>query len=204
MTYLDQESLFRFGEALRSKQVGYAIISGVKEAIIITIFKDFKVKKEPITEYGYNKLASELNDLKNNQRPQTVVEIDIARSHGDLKENAEYHAAKEKLAFIEARIAELSDLLSRVQVIDPSKLTHDKIMFGSTVKLEDIDVEEEIVYTIVGAYESNPEHGLISFNSPLAKQLLGKKQGDEVTVKLPMGEQDFEILEVGFKEISFE
>jgi transcription elongation factor GreA len=162
------------------------------------------VKKEPITEYGYNKLTSELNDLKSNQRPQTVEEIDIARSHGDLKENAEYHAAKEKLAFIEARIAELSDLLSRVQIIDPSELAHDKIMFGSTVKLEDIDVEEEIVYTIVGAYESNPEHGLISFNSPLAKQLLGKKQGDEVTVKLPMGEQDFEILEVGFKEISFE
>ncbi len=162
------------------------------------------MKKEPITEYGYNKLTSELNDLKSNQRPQTVEEIDIARSHGDLKENAEYHAAKEKLAFIEARIAELSDLLSRVQIIDPSELAHDKIMFGSTVKLEDIDVEEEIVYTIVGAYESNPEHGLISFNSPLAKQLLGKKQGDEVTVKLPMGEQDFEILEVGFKEISFE
>lgn len=162
------------------------------------------MQKEPITQYGYDKLLNELNNLKKVQRPETVIEIDIARSHGDLKENAEYHAAKEKLAFIESRIAELSDFISRARVLDPSSYDHERIKFGSTVLLEDMDIGEEISYTIVGGYESDPKHGFISYHSPLAKHLLGKEEGDEVTVKLPSGEEDFEVLGVCYKNINFE
>ena len=161
------------------------------------------MQKQPITPYGYRKLGDELHDLKMNQRPKTVEEIDIARSHGDLKENAEYHAAREKLRFIEKRMAELADLYDNSQEIDPSKFPHEKIMFGSTFKLLDLDSEEEFTYTIVGTYESNPDKGLISILSPLAKGLMGKEEGDEVVVKLPTGEKEFEVLEVFYKEIEF-
>jgi transcription elongation factor GreA len=161
------------------------------------------VKKEPMTLFGFNKLESELNDLKKVQRPQIVIEIDIARSHGDLKENAEYHAAREKQAFIEARIAEFAKILSNAQIIDPSSYKHDKILFGSTIKLEDLDSGKISVYTIVGAYESNVEKGLISISSPLAKQLVGKKIGDEADVTLPNGKVSYEVLEVFFEPIKF-
>ncbi len=160
--------------------------------------------KEPITQFGYNKLTKEYEFLKREERPKTVTELDIARSHGDLKENAEYHAAKEKLAYIDARMAELGDLITKVQVVDPSTYPHDKIKFGSTVLLEDLEAEEEIEYTIVGAFESFPEHGYISIKTPLARQLIGKKEGDEVTIKLPKGEEDFEILKVYYKPIELE
>lgn len=159
--------------------------------------------KEPMTEYGYKKLSNELNDLKKRQRPETVIELDIARSHGDLKENAEYHAAKDKLAFIDARIAELSDLVARTQVINPETYEHDKVKFGSTVMLENLETNEEVTYTIVGSTESNPDKGLISYHSPLAKQLMGRGEGEEVTIKLPVGQQEYEILEIAFHEIKF-
>lgn len=160
--------------------------------------------KEPMTEYGYKKLTHELSDLKKRQRPETVIELDIARSHGDLKENAEYHAAKDRLAFIDARIAELSDLVSRAHVIDPRSYEHDKVRFGSTVMLENLETSEEVTYTIVGSTESNAYKGLISFHSPLAKQLMGRGEGEEVTIQLPSGKQEYEILEIAYHEITFE
>ena len=160
-------------------------------------------QKEPMTEYGYNKLSEEISYAKKVLRPEIAKEIDVARALGDLKENAEYHAAKEKQLLLEKRIAEISDLLTKAQVIDPSKLPHQKVSFGSTIKLLDIDSEEEIIYVIVGSAESNPKKGLISFNSPLAKQLFGKEEGDEFTAKLPGGEKTFEILSVSFQEIEF-
>lgn len=159
--------------------------------------------KEPMTEFGFKKLTDELDDLKKVQRPNIVQEIDIARSHGDLKENAEYHAAKEKQAFIESRIAELSNLLANTQLIDPSSYTHDRVRFGSTVKVENIGTGEESIYTIVGRTESSPQDGLISYHTPLAKGLMGKGEGDEASITLPSGTQEFEILEVCYKKIEF-
>ena len=160
-------------------------------------------EKVPMTEYGFKKIEAEFNALKE-ERPKVVEEIERAKEHGDLRENAEYHAAKERLAFIDARLAELADLMAKAQVIDPSKLPHDKVGFGSTVKLLDIEEDEEIEYTIVGPTESDPERGLISYNTPLARALIGKEEGDEVRVRLPKGEIDFEILEVYYKPIEFE
>lgn len=160
--------------------------------------------KEPMTNYGYEKLVAELKNLKEVERPKIVIEIDVARSHGDLKENAEYHAAREKQAFIEARIGELGLMLTNAQVIDPSKLTHDKVSFGSSVKILNLDSDKEFLYTLVGSMESNPSKGLISVSSPIARALMGKGIGDEVSIQLPSGENDFEILEVFYKEIVFE
>ena len=156
-----------------------------------------------MTEYGYNKLITELKNLKEVERPQNIIEIDTAREHGDLKENAEYHAARERQLFLDARINQLTQLVAEARVIDPASLTHDKVSFGSTIKLEDLDSEEQFTYTIVGATESNPEKGLISYNSPLAKQLLGKFVGDEVSVVLPKGRVEYEVLDITYKPITF-
>jgi transcription elongation factor GreA len=156
--------------------------------------------KEPMTSKDYDHLTQTLNDLKLVQRPKILVAIEEARQLGDLKENAEYHAGKEDQANLDKKIAELDDLITRVVIIDPSTLPHDKVSFGSTVKLIDVDTEEEIVYTIVSSLHSNPEIGNISFHSPLAKQLLGKSEGDEFTAQLPGGKKQFEVEEIYFDE----
>ncbi|MDE6886251.1 MAG: transcription elongation factor GreA [Helicobacteraceae bacterium] len=161
------------------------------------------MQKEPMTEYGYQKLCDELKKLKEVERPNIVKEIDIARSHGDLKENAEYHAAREKQAFIEARIVELGKILANVQIINPASIEHKSVSFGSTIYLLDLESEKKFKYTIVGSYESNPDKGYISFHSPIARSVLGKSKGDEVSIKLPRGESEFEILDVIYEEIVF-
>jgi transcription elongation factor GreA len=143
----------------------------------------------------------ELEHLKNVERGEIAKIIDTARELGDLKENAEYHAAKDKQGLMEARIIELTDLTSRAQVIDPAKSAHERISFGSTVVLIDQNTDEEFKYAIVGAQESNPEQGRISFYSPMAKALLGKEEGDEVTLQLPAGVKKFDIEDVLYEEI---
>jgi len=162
------------------------------------------MQKVPMLESTFKKLSQELEYLKNVERAKIAKEIDKARELGDLKENAEYHAAKEKQGLMEARIAELTDLLARAQVIDPSKLAHERVSFGSTVVLIDHESGEEVKYTIVGVQESNPSKGLISIESPMAKALLGKEEGDEVTINLPGGKKSFDIEEVCYEPIECE
>ncbi len=161
-------------------------------------------KIEPMTLYGYEKLQAEVKELRDVKRPAVVKAIEEALEHGDLKENAEYHAAKEQQKQIDQRLAELAEILGNAKIVDPSELEHAKVSFGSSVTLEDLDSGEEVTYTIVGGCESDPDRGLISFNSPLAKQLLGKEEGDEVVVTLPGGKKEFEVVEVSYKEIPFE
>lgn len=161
------------------------------------------MQKEPMTKHGYEKIAKELEHLKNIERGQIAQEIAEARSHGDLSENAEYDAAKEKQAHMEKRIAYLSDMLSKAQVIDPSALKHERVCFGSTVRVCHTTNNETVCYTIVGSAESDPTSGLISYNSPLSKALLGKEEGDELTITLPSGASEIEIVEVFYQEISF-
>ena len=158
--------------------------------------------KEPMTLAGYNKITGDLEFLKKTERPETVIALDEARQLGDLKENAEYHSAKEKLGLIDSQVAELNAVISKAVIIDPSTLPHNKVSFGSTVSLVDVKTDEEFTYTIVGGVESNAEKGMISFNSPLAKQLMGKEEGDEIKATLPGGIKNYEVLGVYYKEIS--
>ncbi|UFS63792.1 transcription elongation factor GreA [Sulfurimonas sp. HSL-3221] len=157
-----------------------------------------------MTRFGYEKLQAELNHLKTVERPEIVKAIEEAVALGDLKENAEYHAAKERQGQIDDRLGELAEMLGNAQLVDPSTLEHSRVSFGSTVVLCDMETDEEMTYTIVGGCESNPELGLISFASPLAKQLLGKEEGDELKAKLPGGTKEFEVIEVKYQEIIFE
>src|SRR5687768_13571617 len=138
------------------------------------------VEKNPITPEGAQKLRDELHRRKSVDRPEIVQMISVAREHGDLSENAEYHAAKEKHSFNEGRIKEIEDKLARAEIIDPSKLEGDKIAFGATVKLMNTATDEEVAYRIVGADEADIDTGSISITSPIARSLLGKEVGDEV------------------------
>lgn len=155
-------------------------------------------------EITYKKLSEELEHLKTNERGIIAKVIDEARELGDLKENAEYHAAKDKQGLMEARITELTDVVGRAQVVDPAKLAHERVSFGSTIVLLDQETDEEIKYTIVGGKESNPEKGLISMQSPMARALMGKEEGDEVTLVLPSGKKTYDIEEVLYEEIKLE
>ena len=157
------------------------------------------VEKNPITPEGAQKLRDELHHRKTVERPHITQLIGEARAHGDLSENAEYHAARERGGFNEGRIKEIEDKLARAEVIDPSKLQGSKVAFGATVKLLNADTDEEVVYRIVGADESDIAHGQISVTSPVARSLLGKEAGDEVKIRTPGGERVYEILEVAFK-----
>ena len=159
------------------------------------------MQKEPMLRATFEKLSRELEQLKNEERAKIAKIIDEARELGDLKENAEYHAAKDKQGLMEARILELGDLVGRAQVVDPSKLAHERVSFGSTVTLTDTTTDEELVYTIVGGQESDPESGLISIQSPMARELMGKKEGDEIRINLPSGKREFDIEEVKYQEI---
>jgi len=155
-------------------------------------------------EVTYKKLSEELEQLKTHERGNIAAIIDEARAQGDLKENAEYHAAKDEQGLMEARIAELTDVVGRAQVVDPATLAHTRISFGSTVELIDQSTDEEMRYTIVGGQESNPSKGLISIQSPMAKALLGKEEGDEVSISLPAGKKMYDIEEVSYVEINID
>ena len=150
----------------------------------------------------FDKLSKELEQLKTVERAKIAKVIDVARELGDLKENAEYHAAKDKQGLMEARILDLTDLVGRAQVINPSSLSHNRISFGSTVELVDQEDDSEVIYTLVGSQESNPDNGLISIGSPMARALLGKEEGDEVEITLPSGKKRFDIESVSYKEIA--
>ena len=157
------------------------------------------MNKEPITVNGLKDLKSELEDLKNIQRPKVVEAIAEARSHGDLKENAEYHAAKEQQALIESRVIAINDLIARANVIDVSKIENNgKVIFGSTVKLQDLDANKTISYKLVGQDEADIKKNLVFFKSPVGKALIGKDKGEMITVNTPSGEKSFEILDVKY------
>ncbi len=152
----------------------------------------------------YVKLSEELEQLKTHERGIIAAIIDEARAQGDLKENAEYHAAKDEQGLMEARITELTDVVGRAQVIEPSTLAHERVSFGSTVEMIDQETDEVITYTIVGGQESNPSKGLISILSPMARALLGKEEGDEVELVLPTGKKVYDIEEVSYVEINLD
>ena len=157
------------------------------------------MEKEPITVSGLEKLKEELVNLKNVQRPKVVSAIAEARSHGDLKENAEYHAAKEQQSHIEGRILEINNSIANANVIDVKKIENTgKVIFGSTVKVLDLGNKKEITYKLVGKDEADISKNLIFFKSPIGKSLIGKNSGDMVSVDTPSGERSFEIIDVKY------
>ena len=158
------------------------------------------MSKTPLTVRGEQLLQDELKRLKSEDRPRVIASIAEAREHGDLKENAEYHAAREEQGFIEGRIADIEGKLSNSQVIDVTKLPHNgKVVFGVTVDLVDVDTDEELSYRIVGEDEADVKAGLIAFSTPIARALLGKEEGEEVAVQVPGGTRNLEVLEVHYK-----
>ncbi|WP_184046500.1 transcription elongation factor GreA [Roseospira visakhapatnamensis] len=156
------------------------------------------MEKVPMTPEGLRSLEDELKTLKSNDRPAVIRAISEAREHGDLSENAEYHAARERQSFIEGRIKELEDIISRADVIDISKLSGDTVRFGATVGLADEDTNDEVSYKIVGVHEADLENGRISIGSPIARALIGKSVGDSVEVKAPGGSKYYEITGISF------
>ena len=155
--------------------------------------------RHPMTPLGYRKLTEDLRHHKEVLRPKIVKDLEEARAHGDISENAEYHAAKEKQSFIEGRIAELETIIPSAEVIDVSKLSGDQVKFGARVTVIDEETEKEQTYRIVGAYEADMKAGSISITSPLAKALIGKEEGDSAEVAAPGGAKSYEIVSISWK-----
>ncbi len=156
------------------------------------------MQKFPMTAPGLVRLEDELRTLKGVERPAVIRAIAEARSHGDLSENAEYHAARERQSFIEGRILELEEIISSAEVIDPASLSGEHVKFGAKIRLVDEETEKEASYQLVGVHEADIKQGLLSISSPLAKALIGKKPGDSVSVPAPGGDRSYEILSVKF------
>ena len=155
--------------------------------------------KEPITVLGLKKLKTELEELKNNKRPKIVAAIAEARSHGDLKENAEYHAAKEQQAQLESRVIAINDIIARANVIDVTKIDNNgNVIFGSTITVQDLKTKKKIKYKIVGKDEADASNNLIYFKSPIGKALIGKSIKDTIVVSAPSGDKNFEVLDVQY------
>jgi len=156
------------------------------------------MEKFPITADGYARMEAELKQLKSVDRPAVIAAISEARAHGDLSENAEYHAAKEKQSFIEGRIGELEARISRADIIDVKSLKNDTIKFGASVALVDVETEDKITYQIVGEYEADIKLNRISITAPIAKALINKKVGDVVEVRTPKGGKEYEVLKIQY------
>jgi len=154
------------------------------------------MERVPITKDGLEKLKTELDHIKRVERPQNIRAIKEARAHGDISENAEYHAAKERQSFIDAKITELESVIGQAEIIEVENSPTDRVIFGKTVLLYNIETDEEATYQLLGPYESEPEKGKISVNSPMGQALIGREVGDEVKVKTPGGIQEYEILEI--------
>jgi transcription elongation factor GreA len=157
------------------------------------------VQRVPMTPEGYGVLNEELKRLKSTERPKNIQDIEDARALGDLSENAEYHAAKERQAFLEGRMREVEDKLGRAEIIDNTGYSGERVMFGATVTLTDLNTDEEITYRIVGDHEADPRNGKISVNSPIARGVIGRNLADEVEIRTPKGVRNFEIAAVDYK-----
>ena len=155
--------------------------------------------KFPITVNGQKKLRDELDFLTNVERPKIIDSISVAREHGDLKENAEYHAAREQQSFVEGRIKDIKLKLSNAEIVDPKKITSSKVVFSATVIIFDFDNEKEITYSIVGDDEADIKKSMISINSPIARALIGKEENDVASVETPSGKKEFEILNISYE-----
>ena len=156
------------------------------------------MEKVPVTKAGYDALNAELKDLKESERPAVIKAIAEAREHGDLSENAEYHAARERQSFVEGRIQELEGLVGRADVIDPAKMSGDTVKFGATIEIVDEDTDEEKTFQIVGESEANIDAGKLNMKSPLARAMIGKEAGDSVEVNTPGGGKSYEILSIKY------
>lgn len=157
------------------------------------------MQRVPMTPGGYQALQEELERLKKIERPKAIEDIATARAHGDLSENAEYDAAKERQGFIEGRIRELEVKIGKAEIIDPSSVKSDRVQFGATVQLLDLDSDKKIVYTLVGDDEADPDKGRLNVMSPVARALIGKREGDEIEVHAPGGQRAYEILSIEYK-----
>ena len=159
------------------------------------------VERHPMTPYGFQQLKAELKKIREIDKPANVKAIEEARAHGDLSENAEYTYAKEQQGFIYGREKEVEALIATADVIDPATLSGERVVFGATVQLLDVDTDEEITYTIVGENESDSNHGRVSIKSPIARALIGKRIGDESIVNAPKGKRTFEVLDIKFLSV---